>query len=130
MFILLIYGWNKTTLFSDSDISIPDINHRTPTEVHTWNILVEMCENSIFSMSHWKVIQFKRMFLGDFLELKLRSCSRNNNSVNENKKSYLQIAKTISTDLDICWWEAPNTKQKKAMFETIFETFIQPVLFW
>ena len=50
---------------------------------------------------------------GEPLEPKLRPCSWNKNSVNENKKSYIQIDKTVSVGLDIHWGEAPNTKQKK-----------------
>ena len=87
-----------------------------------------MCGNGIYSTSHWKVIQPKRAFLGEILEPKLRPCSWNKNSVNENKKLYLQIAKTVSISLDIYWGKALNTKQKNLWLETIFETFIQAVL--
>ena len=38
------------------------------------------------------VIQPKKAFLEKFLETNLRACSRNKNSANENKKSYLPIA--------------------------------------
>ena len=64
-----------------------------------------MCRNVAFSASHRKVIQFKRAFLGDSLEPKSKPCYQNNNSVNENKIFYLQIAKTASIDLGICQGE-------------------------
>ena len=51
------------------------------------------------------------------MEPKLRPCSRNKNSVNENKRSYIQIDKTFSIGLDIHRGEAPNTKQKKIWLE-------------
>ena len=41
------------------------------------------------------VIKPKRAFLGKSLETNLRPCSRNKNSANENKKSYLPIANTF-----------------------------------
>ena len=76
---------------------------------------MEMCGNGIFSTSHWKVIQHKRAFLGESPEPKLRPCSRNENSVNENKITYRQIPKTVSIGLNIRRGETPNTKQKKIM---------------
>ena len=74
---------------------------------------MEMCGNGIYSTSHWKVTQLKRALLGEPLEPKLRPCFRNKNSVSENKKLYIQIAKTVSIDLNNNWREAPNTKQTK-----------------
>ena len=70
-----------------------------------------MCRDVAFSASHWKVIQFKRAFLGNSLEPKLKPCSQNNNSVNENKIFYFEIARTASIDLDICQGEAPKTNR-------------------
>ena len=74
---------------------------------------MEMCGNGIYSTSHWQVIQLKRAFLGESLEPKLRPCSRNKNSLNENKKSYVQIDKTNSIGSGIHQEEVPNTKQDK-----------------
>ena len=71
---------------------------------------VEMCGNGIFSTSHCKVVQHKRAFPGVPPEPKLRPCSRNENSVNENKISYRQITKTVSTDLK--YSPRRNTKHK------------------
>ena len=68
--------------------------------------------NGIYSTSHWKVNQPKRVFLGESLEPNLRSCPWNTNSLNENKKSYLLVAKAVSIGLGIHQGEAPNTKQK------------------
>ena len=87
-----------------------------------------MCGNGIYSTPHWKVIQLERAFLGEAMKLKLRPCSRNENIINENKISYLQIAKTVSTGWNIQREEAPNSKQKKLSSETTFETFNQPIL--
>ena len=85
---------------------------------------MEMCEKGIYSTSHWKVIQLKRAFLGESLESKLRPCSQNKKSVNENKKSSVQIYKTVSIGLDIHQGEAPNTKQtKKIMVRNNFWNF-------
>ena len=89
---------------------------------------MEMCGNGIFSTSHSKIIQHKRAFLGESPEQKLRQCSRNENSVNENKITYRQIPKTDSIGLNIRRRETPNTKQKKIWLETISETFIYPIL--
>ena len=58
-------------------------------------------------------MQLKRSFLWERLERKLRSCSRNKNSVNGNKISYLQFTKTVSIGLHIHRGEASNTKQIK-----------------
>ena len=71
-----------------------------------------MCGNGIYSTSHWKVIQLQRAVLGEPLEPKLRPCPRNWKSVNENKISYLQIAKTVAVGLNIHPGEVPNSKQK------------------
>ena len=76
---------------------------------------MEICGNGIFSTSQWKVIQHKRAFLGESPELKLRPCSRNENSVNENKIFYCQITKTVSIGLNIYQADTLNTKQKKVM---------------
>ena len=84
---------------------------------------VEMCGNDIFSTSHYKVIQHKRAFLGESPELKLRPCSRNENSKNENKISHRQISKTVSIDLNIHRGETLNTKQKKIMVRNNFGNF-------
>ena len=46
------------------------------------------------------------------MEPNLKSCSRNTNSLNESKKSYLPVAKTISVGLDIHQGEVPNTNKK------------------
>ena len=78
-----------------------------------------MCGNGIFSTSQWKVIQHKRVFLGEPPEPKLRPCSRNENSVNENKISYRQITKTVSIGLNIHQAETLNTKQKKIMVRNV-----------
>ena len=87
-----------------------------------------MCGNGIYSTPHWKVIQLKRAFLGEALESKLRPCSRNENIINENKISYLQIAKTVSNGQNIHRGQASNSKQKKLSSGTTFETFNQPIL--
>ena len=87
-----------------------------------------MCGNGIYSTSDPNVIQLKSAFLGVSVEPKLRPCSWNKNSTNENKKSHLQIANTVLNSLDIHRGEAPNTKQTKIWLETIFETFIQSIL--
>ena len=81
---------------------------------------VEMCGNGIFSTSECKLIQHKRAFLWESLEPKFRSCSRNENSVNENKISYCQITKTLSFPLNIHQTETLNTKQKKIMIRNNF----------
>ena len=52
---------------------------------------------------------------GVFGEKILRPCFRNKNSVNKKKRSYFQIEKTVSIDLDIYRGEAPNTKRNKIM---------------
>ena len=82
-----------------------------------------MCGNGIFSTSHYKVIQHKRAFLGESPEPKLRPCSRNENSENENKISHRQINKTVSIDLNIHRGETLNTKQKKIMVRNNFPNF-------
>ena len=82
-----------------------------------------MCGNDIFSTSHYKVIQHKRAFLGESPEPKLRPCSRNENSENENKISHHQISKTVSIDLNIDRGETLNTKQKKIMVRNNFRNF-------
>ena len=64
----------------------------------------------IFNISY-KVIQHKRAFLGKTPEPKLRPCSRNENSKNENKISHRQISKTVLIDLNIHRGEL-NTKCK------------------
>ena len=90
---------------------------------------METCGNGIFSTSYYKVIQHKRAFLGECPEPKLRPCFRNENSKNENKISNRQISKTVSIDLNIHRGETLNTKKKRKLWlETIFETFIQPIL--
>ena len=78
-----------------------------------------MCGNGIYSTSDPNVIQLKRAFLGVSVEPKLRPCSRNKNSTNENK-SHLQIANTVLNSLDIHRGEAPYTKQKKNMVRNNF----------
>ena len=88
-----------------------------------------MYTNGIFSTSRCTVVRHKRAFLWEPPELKLRPCSRNENSVNENKISYRQITKTLSIALNIHRGDTLNTKQKKKLWlETIFETFIQQIL--
>ena len=82
-----------------------------------------MCGNGIFSTSHCKVVHHKRAFLGESPEPKLRPCSRNENSVNENKKYYRQITKTVSIGLNIHRGETLNTKQKKIMVRNNFQNF-------
>ena len=82
-----------------------------------------MCGNGIFSTSEWKLIQHKRAFLWESPEPKFRSCSRNENSVNENKISYCQITKTVSFALNIHQAETLNTKQKKIMVRNNFWNF-------
>ena len=72
-----------------------------------------MYGNSVYSTSHWKVIQPKREFPWESLEPDLRPCHRNKDSINENKKSYLPIAKTILIGLNIHRGEVQNTKQNK-----------------
>ena len=84
---------------------------------------METCGNDIFSTSHYKVIQHKRAFLGESPEPKLRPCSRNENSENENKISHRQISKTVSIDLIIHRGETLNTKQKKIMVRNNFPNF-------
>ena len=84
---------------------------------------METCGNDIFSTSHYKVIQHKRAFLGESPEPKLRPCSRNENSKNENKISHRQISKTVSIDLNIHRGETLNTKQKKIMVRNNFRNF-------
>ena len=84
---------------------------------------MEICGNGIFSTSQWKVIQHKRAFLGESPKPKFRSCSRNVNSVNENKISYRQITKTVSIGLNIHQAETLNTKQKKIMVRNNFRNF-------
>ena len=79
--------------------------------------------NDIFSTSHYKVIQHKRAFLSESPELKLRPCSRNENSKNEKKISHRQISKTVSIDLNIHRGETLNTKQKKIRVRKNFGNF-------
>ena len=86
-----------------------------------------MCGNGIFSTSQWKVIQYKRAFLGESPEPKLRPCSRNENSVNENKISYRQITKTVSIGLNIHQADTLNTKQKKIMVRNNFQNFYSAI---
>ena len=57
------------------------------------------------------------------MEPKLRPCSRNKNTINENKKSHLQIANTVWIGLDTHRGEAPNTKQKKITVTNKFWNF-------
>ena len=71
---------------------------------------MEKCGNEKFSTSHYKVIQNKRAFLGESPEPKVRPCSRNENSKNENKISHHQISKPVSVDLNIHRGEPLNTK--------------------
>ena len=87
---------------------------------------MEMCGNGIFSTSHWKVIQHKRAFLGESPEPKLRPCSRNENSVNENNITYRQIPKTVSIGWNIRRGKTPNTKQTKIMVRNNFQNFYSP----
>ena len=82
-----------------------------------------MCGNSIFSTSHCKIVQHKRAFLGESPEPKLRPCSQNENSLNENKISYRQITKTVSFGLNIYRGETLNTKQKKIVVRNNFQSF-------
>ena len=51
-------------------------------------------------------------------QTKIKTMLPKNGSVNENKKSNLQIAKTVLIDLAICRGEATNTKQKQLWLET------------
>ena len=82
-----------------------------------------MCGNGIFSTSHYKVNQHKRSFLGESPQSKLRPCSRNENSENENKIYDGQFSKTVSIDLNIHQGETLNTKQKKIMVRNNFRNF-------
>ena len=84
---------------------------------------METCGNDIFSTSHYKVIQHERAFLGESPEPKLRPCSRNENSKNENKISHSSISKTVSIDLNVHRGETLNTKQKKIMVKNSFRNF-------
>ena len=70
---------------------------------------VEMCVNCIFSTSHCKVIQRKRVFLEESPEPKLKPCSRKENSVIENKIYYREVTKTVPIGLDIHRGETLNT---------------------
>ena len=79
--------------------------------------------NDIFSTCYYKVIQHKRAFLGESPEPKLRPCSLNENSKNENKISHRHISKTVSFDLNIHRGEALSTKQKKIMVRNNFQNF-------
>ena len=72
-----------------------------------------MCGNGIYSTSDPNIIQLKRALLGVSVEPKLRPYSQNKNSTNEDKKSLLKIANTVSISLDIHRGQAPNTKQKE-----------------
>ena len=72
---------------------------------------MEMCGNDMYSTSQWNVIQLERAILGEPIESKLRPCSGNKNSINENKISCLQITKTVSIGLNTHRGEGPNTKQ-------------------
>ena len=56
-------------------------------------------------------------------EPKLRPCSRNENSVNENNITYGQIPKTVSAGLNIRRGETPNTKQTKIMLRNNLRNF-------
>ena len=82
-----------------------------------------MCGNGIFSTSQWKVIQYKRAFLGESPEPKLRPCSRNENSVNESKIPYRKITETVSIGLNIHIAEKLNIRQKKIMGRGNFRNF-------
>ena len=82
-----------------------------------------MCGNGTFSASHYQVIQYKRAFLEESPEPKLRPCSGNENSENEKKMSHRQISKTVSIDLNISRGEILNTKQKKIMVRNNFRNF-------
>ena len=86
-----------------------------------------VCGNGIYSISHWEVIQLERAFLGEPLESILRPCSRNKNSINENKISYLQVAKAVSIGLNIDRGEAPNSKQTKIKIRNNFWNFYSAV---
>ena len=72
-------------------------------------------------------MQYKRAFLGESPEPKLRPCSRNENSVNENKISYCQITKTVSIGLNIHQADTLNTKQKKIMVRNNFQNFYSEI---
>ena len=82
-----------------------------------------MSGNGIFSTSHYKVIQYKRAFLEESPEPKLRPCSQNENSENKIKISHRQISKTVSINLNIHRGETLNTKQKKIMVRNNFWNF-------
>ena len=84
---------------------------------------METCGNDIFLISHYKIIQHKRTFLGESSETKLRPCTRNKNSKNENEISHRQINKTVSIDLNIHRGEKINTKQKTIMVRNNFRNF-------
>ena len=86
----------------------------------------EMWGNGTFSTSHWKVIQHKRAFLRETPEPKLRPCSWNENSVNENNITYRQIPQTVPIGLNIRRGETPNTKQTKIMVRNNFQNFYSP----
>ena len=88
---------------------------------------METCGNDIFSTSHYKVIQHKRAFLGESPEPKLRPCSRNENSKNENKISHRQISKTVLIDLNIHRGETLNMKQKRKTLKTLWPLFMDGV---
>ena len=81
----------------------------------------------MFSTSHCKIVQHKRAFLGESPEPKLRPCSQNENSLNENKISYRQITKTVSFGLNIHQADALNTKQKKIMGKNNFQNFYSAI---
>ena len=87
---------------------------------------MEMSGNGIFSTSHWKVIQHKKVFLGESPLPKLWLFSRNQNSQNEKKITYHQIPQTVSIRLNIRRGEKPNTKQKKIMVRKNFWNFYSP----
>ena len=70
-----------------------------------------MCGNGMYSSSHWIVIQPRKAFLWKSLEPNSRPCSRNKKILNENEKSYLQIAQTVF-GLDIYRAEA-QTQNKE-----------------
>ena len=86
-----------------------------------------MCGNGIFSTSQWKVVQYKRAFLGESPEPNLRPRSGNENSVNENKMSDHQITKTVSIVLNIHQANTLNIKQKKIMVRNNFQNFFSAI---
>ena len=68
-------------------------------------------------------MRLERAVLRKPLESKLRPRSQNIKNVNENKISFLEIAKIVSIDLNVHPGEAPNSTKKEKKKKMVGNNF-------